>query len=231
MHHTTLQLRVAMLGPAHPETFHSRSNLAIAYSAAGRLSEATALLQATLKFREAKLGPDHPDTLSSRGSLAEAYESLGRFSQAEGLIRDVLARRRKTVKPDSSLLAGDLAQLGRNLLYQGRRSEAEPLLREALAIRAKATPDGWQRYDAMSLVGESLLGQGRYAEAEPEVVAGYDEMRARAARIPVPSRSRLLEAAVRVVHLYEAWNKPEQAATWKAKLGLPDLPATVFATP
>jgi len=231
MHHTTLRLREALLGPAHPETFHSRSNLAIAYSAAGRLSEAIALLQATLKLREAKLGPDHPDTLNSRGSLADAYESLGRFSQAEGLIRDVLARRRKTVEPGSSLLAGDLAQLGRNLLNQGRWSETEPLLREALAIRAKATPDDWQRYDAMSLLGESLLGQGRYAEVEPEVVAGYEQMKSRAARIPVPKRSRLLEAAVRVVHLYEAWNKPEQAATWKAKLGLPDLPATVFATP
>jgi hypothetical protein len=31
------------------------------------------------------------------------------------------------------------------------------------------------------------------------------------------------------VQLYEAWNKPDQAAAWKVKLGLPDLPADVFA--
>jgi hypothetical protein len=33
-------------------------------------------------------------------------------------------------------------------------------------------------------------------------------------------KSHLSEAAERVVRLYEAWGKPEQAAAWKAKLGL-----------
>ena len=44
-------------------------------------------------------------------------------------------------------------------------------------------------------------------------------------------RFRLREAAERVVHLYEAWNQPDRAAAWKAKLGMPDLPADVFARP
>jgi hypothetical protein len=82
----------------------------------------------------------------------------------------------------------------------------------------------------MSLLGGSLLGQRRYPLAEPEVIAGYEGLRARAARIPMPKRSCLLEAAMRVVRLYETWNKPEEARTWKAKLGLPDLPASVFTT-
>jgi hypothetical protein len=106
-----------------------------------------------------------------------------------------------------------------------------PLVREAVAIVEKATPDDWEHSDTLSLLGGSLLGQGRHAEAEPLVVAGYEGMRARAARIPVPKRSRLLEAAERVVRLYEEWSKPEQAATWKTKLGMPDLPADVFARP
>jgi hypothetical protein len=37
------------------------------------------------------------------------------------------------------------------------------------------------------------------------------------------------EAAERVVRLYEEWNKPDQATVWKAKLGMRDLPADVFA--
>jgi hypothetical protein len=56
-------------------------------------------------------------------------------------------------------------------------------------------------------------------------------MKAREARIVVPDRARLREAAERVVRLYEDWGKPEQAAAWKAKLGMPDLPAEVFARP
>jgi hypothetical protein len=81
----------------------------------------------------------------------------------------------------------------------------------------------------MSLLGWALLGQGRLAEAETLVVQGYEGMKTRESRIYVPYRSRLREAAERIVRLYKAWNKPEQAAAWKAKLGMPDLPADVFA--
>jgi hypothetical protein len=56
-------------------------------------------------------------------------------------------------------------------------------------------------------------------------------MKAREARIAGPERFRLREAAERVIRLYEAWGKPEQAARWKAKLGMPDLPTDVFAQP
>jgi hypothetical protein len=56
-------------------------------------------------------------------------------------------------------------------------------------------------------------------------------MRARAAKIRAVDRPRLLDAAERVVRLYEAWGKPDKAAEWKAKVGLPDLPADVFARP
>ena len=95
----------------------------------------------------------------------------------------------------------------------------------------EGVPDDWSRFNTMSQLGGSLLGQGRYAEAEPLVVPGYEGMKAREAKIPAPGKPRLAEAAVRVVRLYEAWGKPEQAAAWKAKLGLTDLPADVFARP
>jgi serine/threonine protein kinase/tetratricopeptide (TPR) repeat protein len=218
LHEATLKLRQAVLGPDHPDTLASRNNLANAYQAAGRLSEAIALDEATLKLSEAKLGPDHPTTLDSRGNLALDYESLGRGAEAEHLQRDVLASRRKTVKPDSPLLAGDLAALGRNLLMQSRCSEAEPLLREALAIRAKATPDDWTRYDAMSLLGGALLGRRRSAEAEPLMVAGYEGMKLREARIPVPDQVRLREAAERMVRLYEERGKKNESARWRKEM-------------
>ena len=103
--------------------------------------------------------------------------------------------------------------------------------RMCLAIRAKAEPEAWSRFNTMSLLGEALLGQGRHAEAEPLVVSGYEGLKAREASIPPQARSRLDEAAERVVRLYEAWGKPAQAAAWKAKLGLADLPKDVFARP
>ncbi len=93
------------------------------------------------------------------------------------------------------------------------------------------TPDDWRRYDAKSLLGEALLQQGRYAEAEPLVIAGYDGMKTREARITVREKSTLREAAERVVRLYEHRNKPDEAKAWKVKLGMPDLPVEVFTRP
>jgi tetratricopeptide (TPR) repeat protein len=225
-------VRESALGPDHPDTLYSRNNLAVAYLAAGRTAEAIALDEGTLKLREARLGPDHPDTLMSRGNLAAAYESLSRWVEAEPLRRDAVARRRKTEKPDSSLLARDLAALGRNLLKQSRWPEAEPVLRESLAIDARAQPDTWQRFNTMSVLSGGLLGQGKYADAEPLMIQGYEGMKAREAKMPALSRRLdLSEAAQRVVRLYEAWGKPKQAAAWRHKLGLDDLPADVFARP
>jgi hypothetical protein len=185
----------------------------------------------TLRLFTAKLGPGHPKTLNSRGDLAAAYESLGRWVEAESLRRDSVNRRRKIDKPDSPFLAGDLAGLGGNLLSQARWSEAELLLRECLAIREKTGPDDFARFEAMSLLGAALMGQGRYAEAEPLVMPGYEGLNAREAKIPAEGKSLLAASALRVVRLYEAWGKPEQAAAWKKRLGLEDLPADVFARP
>jgi hypothetical protein len=46
-------------------------------------------------------------------------------------------------------------------------------------------------HDLPQAQGGSLLGRGRYAKAEPLVVAGYEGMKAREARIVVPERFRL----------------------------------------
>ena len=60
---------------------------------------------------------------------------------------------------------------------------------------------------------------------------GYKGMKARERQIPATSRDRLAEAAGRIVALYDAWGRPEEAARWRAKLAARtgELPAEVFA--
>jgi serine/threonine protein kinase/tetratricopeptide (TPR) repeat protein len=231
LYEATFRQREAVLGPDHPETLESRNNLGLGYYAAGRLAAAATLHEVTVKLLETKLGPEHPSTLKGLAVLGKIYESLGRRSEAEDLYRRTLAGRRKASNPDNPDLADDLTALGHALMEQARWTEAEPLLREGLAIREKMTPDHWRRYEAMSLLGAALLGQARQAEAEPLIVSGYEGLKARGSGISMSERSRLPEAAERVIRLYERWNKPDQATAWKAKLGMPDLPADVFARP
>jgi Tetratricopeptide repeat len=65
----------------------SRSNLAVAYQAAGRLAEAVPLYERTLADFEQVLGDTHPDTLTSRSNLAVADQAAGRLAEAESLRR------------------------------------------------------------------------------------------------------------------------------------------------
>ena len=76
---------IRILGPDRPDTFTSRSTLAGAYQAAGRLEEAIPLFEQNLEDRTRTLGPGHPVTLTSRGNLAGAYRAAGRIEDAEKL--------------------------------------------------------------------------------------------------------------------------------------------------
>jgi hypothetical protein len=62
------------------------------------------------------------------------------------------------------------------------------------------------------------VGQRKYSEAEPLLVEGYEGMKQRAAKIPPQGKIRLTEALQWLVQLYSAWDKPEQAATWRREL-------------
>jgi hypothetical protein len=120
--------------------------------------------------------------------------------------------------PDDPETAGLQAQLGHHLLQQEKYADAEPILRACLASREKAMPDSWLLFNAKSMLGGSLLGQEKYAEAEPLLVDGYEGLRRRAGTIPELARARLTEGLERIVQLYDAWGKKDQAGRWRKQL-------------
>ena len=74
-------------------------------------------------------------------------------------------------------MARALVDLGLTRLELGKFAEAEAPLREGLAILEKATPESWERFDAMVLLGASLSGQKKYPEAEPLISPGREGLR------------------------------------------------------
>ena len=60
------------LGPGDVEALTTRYNLAVAYSEAGRLTDAVKILRRTLADCERHLGPDHPMTSTVRDHLQAA---------------------------------------------------------------------------------------------------------------------------------------------------------------
>ena len=205
-------------GLEHPTTLNVQHDLAVIYRKEGRLAEAESLFQKTLEARRPVLGPEHADILYTQRELGELYRDQGRFFEAEKLFRQTLAAWRKVSPADNSDLARALVGLGLTLIKLDRPAEAEPLLREAMDIGQKKAPDEWNTFETRNRLGAALLGQKKYAGAEPLLVQGYEGMKAREATIPPHYKKRLTEAAERIVQLYDAWGKPEQAAAWRKRL-------------
>jgi hypothetical protein len=197
--------------------------------AAGRSDDAIRMHEATIKQQESKLGPDHPRTLISRNNPADAYTAAGQYTRAEPLRRGGLERARERFGLSDPRIAAAMAQLGSNLIQERKWTVAERILRERLAIREQAQPDDWNTFSTRSQLGGSLLGQKKFADTESLILAGYEGIKAREAKIPAPGKGRLAEAAERIVKLYASWGKADTAREWQLRLGLVELPADVFA--
>ncbi len=181
------------------------------YRDAGRLAEAIPLME-----QVDRAGRGQPSLRWARGELLATYAAARKSSEGLALAKELLAEARKEHPPESEGLADSLAQLGSSLGQLGVWGEAEPVLREALRIREKRQPDAWTTFNARSLLGAALAGRQKYAEAEPLLVQGFEGMKRRAAQIPPAARTlRLGEAAARLVHLYQALGKDDEAAKWQ----------------
>jgi tetratricopeptide (TPR) repeat protein len=205
-----LRRQEARLGRRHPYTLQTAANLGVNYKDSGRLDEAIPLLEQAYQARGS-----FPNLRWVGGPLLDAYIKAGRSAERVKLAADIVAEARKTAPKGSPQLAGALAQAAQALLQLKAHADAEPLLRECLAIREKTQPDVWNTFNTKSQLGGALLGQGKYAEAEPLLVSGYDGMKRREATMPPQARDLLPEALERLVQLYEATGKPDEAARWR----------------
>ena len=183
------------------------------YKDSGRLNEAIPLLE------EAYHASDKFPTLRwVGGPLLDAYTKAGRSTAAAKLVPAFLADARKTLPKDSHQLEGALAQYSLVLLQLKTYADAEPILRECLAIREKTQPDLWSTFTAKSMLGDALLGQKKYDAAEPLLIAGYQGMKQRETTIPTQGKFHVIRTLERLVALYEATDRPDEAARWRKEL-------------
>jgi serine/threonine protein kinase/tetratricopeptide (TPR) repeat protein len=214
-----LEIRRQRLGQEHPLVAESLGNLGVALRYEGKLGEAEAMHREALAMFRRLLGDQHPDVRNALTLLAIALREDDKLAEAEGLLREVVALHRKVLGDGHPHLALSLAELATTLLEQARFAEAEPLAREALTILEKGLPDDWRTFSTRRILGSSLLGQNKYAEAEPLLSSGYEGMKQREPKmVPMESKARLKKALRDLVRLYEATDRPEEAASWRKKL-------------
>ena len=161
-----LFLNRTRLGPDHPQTLNSMSDLGGIYLAIGRVQEALALVEETLKSMKTKLGPDRPETLTLMNNLASAYQSAGRLREALPLFEETLKLQKAKLGPDHPATLNSMRNLAVAYMSVGRRQEALPLCEETFKLmRAKLGPDHPDTLNAMGSLASAYDSCGRLQEA------------------------------------------------------------------
>jgi eukaryotic-like serine/threonine-protein kinase len=209
----TVRLQEAKLGRQHLDTLRAVANLGVNYKDAGRITEALPLLEEAYGAAQ-----KYPSLYGVGGPLLETYARVGKSGEAASLANDMLAYVRKTLPKQSPRLTGQLGVIASLLLQAKAYSEAESLLRECLTIHEKMEPEAWTTFNTKSMLGGALLGQKKHAEAEPLLLAGYEGMKQREAKIPPQGKVPIDEALDRLIELAKAQGKKQEEAKWKAEL-------------
>jgi tetratricopeptide (TPR) repeat protein len=159
--------RKTVLGPDHPNTLTSMSNLASTYWNQGRWKEAESLGLQVMEASKTVLGPDHPNTLTSMGNLASTYWNQGRLKEAESLGVQVMEASKTVLGPDHRDTLTSMGNLASIYWDQGRWKEAESL--ELQVIEASKTvlePDHRDTLTSIGNLASTYWDQGRWKEAE-----------------------------------------------------------------
>jgi len=217
----TLKVCRRTLGAEHPLTLSSMNSLGSAYRMQRQYAQAEAQLLEALEVSRRVLGPESTTRYLLK-NLADVYLKQQQFAKAEPLIVEsvhiALQQTEESRGPNAWIQLADLyaAQHRLLLVEQKKYAEAEPILRQLLDIYIVAKP--WLKFQTRSLLGACWTSQQKYEPAERLLLSGYEGLRASEGAIPIADRKLLAEALERIVQLYQAWGKPEQAAQWQTKL-------------
>lgn len=179
----------------------------------GAYAEAeTVLQQSEATYRELYGGEANFSVAAAQSQLALVHFLQSDYVRAESEGKKALDLCRKYFGPEHSITTSTGVTLGLTLTRAGKPVEGEPLLREALTIRKKVLPpDDALTAGAASALGECLTAQNRFVEAEPLLLSGYNDLKAKLG----DKNKRTTDARLRLARLYDAWNKPEQAAQFR----------------
>ena len=126
------------MGPEHPETGTSLSNLALLYKTMGAYDKALPLYKRALAIAEKAQGPKHPSTGTRLNNLAALHQAMGAYDKALPLYKRALAIAEKAQGPKHPSTGTSLNNLAALHQAMGAYDKALLLFQRALAIAEKA---------------------------------------------------------------------------------------------
>jgi non-specific serine/threonine protein kinase/serine/threonine-protein kinase len=209
-----LALRRKVYTAPHLAISQGLNNLAMVHYRLKEYDAAEPLFKESLAMNRQLFGELHPEVAANLSNLGLLARDRGDYRRADELFAQVVDQDRRILGPGHVLVGRALSNWAESVLRSGDSARAETLSRESVAILAKAlSPAHWQTLTAESLLALCLVDQRRFAEAEPLLLNAY----ARLEKEFGAAHIRSTTVGARVVELYDAWKRPEQAAEWRAK--------------
>lgn len=206
-----LEIREETLAAPNSHLATTLNSLGSALEAVGLDEEAEAYYRRALDQRRRLYGEEgHYDLMVSLNNLARLLQRRGRLTQAASYFDEILERLDQIPQGRQERLLRNAADF---YAVAGDGVRAEELAERALALLERAAPRlRWRRADVESVLGGALIAQGRFEEAERRLLQSHillDE------QTEGRDRRYVEEARERVVRLYEAWDRPEEAARFR----------------
>jgi tetratricopeptide (TPR) repeat protein/predicted Ser/Thr protein kinase len=213
--HERLELLKKRLGERHPEVAQALSDYALSQMYVGDFTGAERAFLEVIEMDIALLGPDHPEVAGARENLGNVYFRSGQLDKTAKNLEVVLAMRRKALGDDSEPVARTLANMGTVYKKAGNDEAAERTYREAIErLTKKLGPEHPDLGMTLLGFGDLLKKRGNFPEAESALKRSLD--------IRVKAFGESNDMAQRTIKLladlYTAWNKPQQAAAYTARL-------------
>ena len=170
-----------------------------------------ALREAEAIFRQ-RLHPAHLWLGDNLRNQALSLYQQSRYAEALKKVTAALSIYRESFGPHYDQYPTAMIIQGLILAKTGKPKEGERILQEAVRIRTESLPqEHFWLAQANGALGECLTIEKRFTEAEPLLLSSYESLKnSQGAHHP-----RTGIALQRLISLYEAWGKPEQAARYR----------------
>jgi eukaryotic-like serine/threonine-protein kinase len=223
-----LAVRRNLLGPEHPNVTGNMVNLASLLQDKGNYAEAEQLYRQALHLRRKLFGENSVRLAATMSNLATLLDARGDHKEGESLQRQALAIEREQLGENHHQVGTSLNNLATMLYRRGQYAEAEKLQSQAIAIYQKSLePEHWMIHRSRSHLGDCLIKLKRYREAEEQLLAAYAGL-----KVARGEQHNLTRKTVsRLIELYEAWGKSDQAASYRALLRRKDTTSSPSKNP
>lgn len=197
----------------NPFSLVFKTNLARIKHVSGDYEFAESLHRETLQTKRNLYGPNHPDVTASLVQLGSLLIDQHNFEKAESLLMEAISRHSNKQQEAHPLLISAYFMLGQIYINVGDYPSAGNMFNEALKLREQIQAvDRPAIAVAHSLQGACLTDLELYVEAESlmlEVQSLLDYINGEEDPL---LKQELIE---RMVTLYETWEQPNKAATYR----------------